>query len=101
VSWTKRLPEPVRLRDGRELKTLSDARALILGLAESRQHRPTWAYAVELLLQAAETGKRTDIADAWAQISRAVHTEGLRERRHEHHRGTAKRDARGGQAANA
>ena len=80
MSWTKKLPEPIRLHDGRELKTLSDARALILGLAESRQHRPTWAYAVELLLQAAETGKRADVADAWAQISRAAYAEGLRAR---------------------
>jgi hypothetical protein len=34
VSWSRKLPQPVRLRDGRELITLSDARALILGLAE-------------------------------------------------------------------
>jgi hypothetical protein len=34
VSWTKELPEPIRLRDGRELRTLSDTRALILGLAD-------------------------------------------------------------------
>ena len=68
----------VKLRDGRELRTLSDARALILGVAESRQHRPTWAYAVELFLQAAETGKRADVTDAWAHISRAAYAEGLR-----------------------
>jgi hypothetical protein len=80
VSWSKKLPEPIKLRDGRELRTLSDARALILGLAESRQHRPTWAYAVELLLHAAETGKRDDLNDAWAQISRAAYAEGLRAR---------------------
>jgi hypothetical protein len=80
VSWTKKLPEPIRLRDGRELITLSDARALILGLAESRQHRPTWTYAVELLLQAADTGKPDDLKDAWAQVSRAAHAEGLKAR---------------------
>jgi hypothetical protein len=80
VSWSKKLPEPIKLRDGRELHTLSDARALILGLAESRQHRPTWAYAVELLLQAAETGNHGDVVDAWAQISRAAYAEGLRAR---------------------
>jgi hypothetical protein len=68
VSWERKLPDPIRLRDGRELKTLSDSRALILGLAESRQHRPTWAYAVELLLQAADSGKPDDLKDAWAQV---------------------------------
>jgi hypothetical protein len=79
VSWERKLPEPIKLRDGRELRTLSDARTLILGLAGSR-HRPTWAYAVELLLQAAETGKRADVTDAWAQISRAAYAEGLKAR---------------------
>ena len=78
MSWTKKLPESIKLRDGRELRTLSDARALVLSLAESRQHRPTWAYAVELLLQAAETGNREDVKDAWAQVSRAAYAEGLR-----------------------
>ena len=34
MSWSRKLPQPVRLRDGRELITLSDARALILGLPE-------------------------------------------------------------------
>jgi hypothetical protein len=62
------------------LITLSDARALILGLAESRQHRPTWAYAVELLLQDAETGKPDDLKDAWAQVCRAAHAEGMKAR---------------------
>jgi hypothetical protein len=80
VSWAKKLPEPIRLRDGRELITLSDARALILGLAESRQHRPTWAYAVELLLQAADSGKPADVKDAWAQLSRAAHADGMKAR---------------------
>jgi hypothetical protein len=46
---------------------LSDARALILGL----QHRSTWAYAVELLLQAAETGNRNDLTGPWTQMSHA------------------------------
>jgi hypothetical protein len=59
------------------LITLSDARALILGLAESRQARPTWLYATELLLQAAETGKRADLIDAGHQLARAAHADGI------------------------
>jgi len=55
VRWSRKLPEPVRLRYGRELITLSDARALILGLAESRQ-APDLALATELLLQAMVLG---------------------------------------------
>jgi hypothetical protein len=55
------------------LITLSDARALILGLAESRQARPTWLYATEL----AETGKRADLIDAGHQLARAAHADGI------------------------
>jgi hypothetical protein len=80
VSWSKKLLEPVRLIDGRELITLSDARALILDLAESRQARPTWLDAVELLWKAAESGKRADITDAWAQIAPAAQADGVKAR---------------------
>jgi hypothetical protein len=30
VSWSKNFAEPIRLRDGRELRTLSDAMAMVL-----------------------------------------------------------------------
>ena len=62
MSWSKKLPGPIKLRDDRELATLSDARSLILDLTESRQARPTWLYATESILRAAETGKRADLA---------------------------------------
>ena len=60
MSWSKKLPGPIKLRDGRELATLSDARSLILDLTESRRARPTSLYATELILRAAETGKRAE-----------------------------------------
>ena len=53
---------------------ISDARSLILGLGESRQARPTWLYATELLLKAVETGK-PDLIDASHQLARAAHAE--------------------------
>jgi hypothetical protein len=77
MSWSKKFPTPIRLHDGRELRTLSDARALILGLTESIQHRPTFVYGVELLLKAAETGKRDDVADAGHQVARAAKAAGF------------------------
>jgi len=52
-------------------------RYAILGRAVSRQHRPSWAYAVELLLQAAETGKRADLIDPGHQLARAAHADGI------------------------
>lgn len=72
MSWSKKLPEPIKLWDGRELRTLSDVRALILRLPETISHNPKWAYAAELLLKAAETGKRDDVLDAGHQAARAA-----------------------------
>lgn len=56
---------------------ISDARSLILGLGKSRQARPTWLYATELLLKAVETGKRADLIDASHQLARAAHADGI------------------------
>jgi hypothetical protein len=76
MSWEKKFMEPIRLKSGRELRTLSDARALILGM-EKWLRGSRWEYAIELLLKAAETGTKADIQDAWAQIGRALLGEGL------------------------
>jgi hypothetical protein len=76
MSWGKKFGEPIRLKGGRELITLADARAQILGM-EGWVKGSRWEYAIELLLKAAETGKRTDVQDAWAQVARALFAEGV------------------------
>jgi hypothetical protein len=48
VSWEKKLPEPIKLRDGRELRTLKDAATLVLRLPEMIRHAPKWAPARRL-----------------------------------------------------
>ena len=61
---------------GGELATLEDA-ARFVGLLRSwRQGRPHWDFAAELLLRAAETGKRRDVEAATAQMERALRVEG-------------------------
>jgi hypothetical protein len=61
---------------GGELTTLEDA-ARFVGLLRSwRQGRPHWDFAAELLLKAAETGKRRDVEAATAQMERALRVEG-------------------------
>jgi hypothetical protein len=61
---------------GAELATLEDA-ARFVGLLRSwREGRPHWDFAAELLLKAAETGKRGDAATATAQVERALRVEG-------------------------
>jgi hypothetical protein len=59
-----------------ELATLEDA-ARFVGLLRSwRQGRPHWDFAAELLLRAAETGKRRDVEAATAQMERGLRVEG-------------------------
>ena len=74
---TRKLPQPIKLKDGRKIATLGQARELMLALPERHQSRPFWQYAAELLIEAAERGDRASVDDAAAQISRALAAEGL------------------------
>lgn len=76
MTWTRKLPIPILLKDGRTIATLGQARDVMLALPEHRRMKPFWQYAAELLLDAAEQGGG-DIDDAWAQLSRALTAEGL------------------------
>jgi hypothetical protein len=77
MPWTRKFPEPIKLKDGRKIATLGQARELMLALPERHQIRPFWQYAAELLIDAAERGDRASVDDAAAQISRALAAEGL------------------------
>jgi predicted acylesterase/phospholipase RssA len=57
---------------GVELATLEDAARFVRLLLSWCQARPHWDFAAELLLKAAETGKRRDVEAATAQIERAL-----------------------------
>jgi hypothetical protein len=76
MTWSRKLIPPLVLKDGRVLETLSDAREMILGLAEGRQCAPYWQHAAELLLYAAEIEKEA-IDDVRAQLNRALYSDGL------------------------
>jgi hypothetical protein len=77
MPWTRKFPEPIKLKDGREIATLGQARELMLALPERHQSRPFWRYAAQLLIDAAGRGDRARVDDAAAQISRALAAEGL------------------------
>jgi hypothetical protein len=77
MPWTRKFPEPIKLKNGRTIATLGQARELMLALPERHQIRPFWQYAAELLIDAAERGDRASVDDAAAQISRALAAEGL------------------------
>jgi hypothetical protein len=69
--------KPIVLRDGRTFRTLHDARNLMLALPAPHQSRPSWQYAAELLIAAADRNERYATMDARAQLTRALTVEGL------------------------
>ena len=68
MPWHRKLSRPLTLKDGARLEMLSDVRSLFLDRFANVTDSAALAYAGELLLNAAETGKRTDIAAATDQI---------------------------------
>jgi hypothetical protein len=77
MAQSRRLPKILVLTDGRELRTLSDARALILALPEDRRHHGHWEY-VEEMLTGAIQGRGAFVIGAFnAQLKRALKADGL------------------------
>jgi hypothetical protein len=61
---------------GIELATLADAARFVALTKPWRQARPHWDFAAEVLLKAAQTGRKADIENATAQMERALRVEG-------------------------
>jgi hypothetical protein len=53
--WKTRLLRPIRLEDGRSIRTIADAHDVILQLPDKELRRPKWQALVGLLLSAAAT----------------------------------------------
>jgi hypothetical protein len=77
IDLSRRLAQPITLTRGprSHLVTLMDAAILIRDLDQFRQARPVWDRAAEMILIAAETRKRADIAEATRQLLVAVERE--------------------------
>jgi hypothetical protein len=56
MPWSTPFDEPIGLRSGRKLRTLQEAADFIMKLPEAEQHEPRWQTAIEMLINAAETG---------------------------------------------
>jgi hypothetical protein len=71
------LAEPITLTRGprSHLVTLMDAAILIRDVDQFRQARPVWDRAAEMILVAARTGERADIAEATRQLLVCVERE--------------------------
>src|SRR6266705_1088594 len=61
-------PNTLTRRPGSHLVTLMDSAILIRDLEPFRQARPVWDRAAEMILIAAETRKRADVAEATRQM---------------------------------
>jgi hypothetical protein len=58
-----------------QLETLADAAQLIADLEQFRQARPVWDRCAEMLLRAARTGRKADIAEATGCVLVALEKE--------------------------
>lgn len=54
MSWSRRFDEPIKMPDGKTLRTLQDAAKYVLALPPNVQKEPAWQAAAECLTNAAE-----------------------------------------------
>jgi hypothetical protein len=70
MTWRRRLPETLYLKDGRKVATLAQARDVLLSLPAGRQADPLWQSAAQLLMETAYRSRRTPISDLRRQLLR-------------------------------
>jgi hypothetical protein len=75
MPWSRPLPEPIVLKDGRVIAALNDARVIMRSLPAASQTRDDWFYAGALMLEAATADG--PIRETAAQLMRALKGEGL------------------------
>jgi hypothetical protein len=75
--WSRKLPKPIYLNDGRTIHTLAAARDLMLSLPQHRQIDAPWQDVAQFLLAAARHGQRQPVRDAGTIVTRVLLAEGL------------------------
>jgi hypothetical protein len=75
--WSRKLPRPIYLNDGRTVGTLMAARDVMLSLPTTRLTSEHWRTAAELLLKAAYVGRLESIREAGAQVAHALEADRL------------------------
>jgi hypothetical protein len=68
MTWDRKLSRPITLSDGRTLATLRCAAECLIATFDGISHWPALEHARDLLMTAAETGKRRDVSAATAQV---------------------------------
>jgi hypothetical protein len=77
MTWSRKLPKPLYLNDGRTLATLAQARDAVLALPQLHQIDPRWRHAFELLMEASYRSRQDAILDVETQLSCVLETVGL------------------------
>ena len=72
MPWNSRLRHPIPLDDSRVLRTLSDARDMILSLPERDQRQDKWQILAKLLMSAAQADNASLTAIATNRIEEAL-----------------------------
>jgi hypothetical protein len=72
MTWSSRLARPILLQDGRTLRTLADARTMILALPDREQQNQRWQEIAGLLINTAAANHAGLTAIATARIERAL-----------------------------
>ena len=76
LNFQRDLTRIITLADGRHMKSLHDARTVLLGVSVNARSGAL-NYAIQFLLLAAETGKRDDVALATELTERVLRDRGL------------------------
>jgi len=75
MPWSRPFFEPIVLKDGRVIATLSDARVVMRSLPARSQSSDAWLYAGGLMLEAATAGG--PIRETATQLRRVLRANGL------------------------
>jgi hypothetical protein len=75
MPWSDEFWKPIKLKNGRSVATLGEARVLILSLRASQQELPHWVEASDLLARASEFPSARDLA--LAAMLEALRADGL------------------------
>ena len=75
MPWSDEFWRPIKLKDGRSVATLGQARVSILSLPASQQELPHWVEASELLARASEFPNALELA--LAAMLEALAADGL------------------------
>jgi hypothetical protein len=70
MTWRRRLPETLYLKDGRKVATLAQARDVLLSLPAGRRADPLWQSAAQLLMETAYRSRHAPISDIGGQLLR-------------------------------